>query len=130
LHRVHERASRILSRQLHYPLAEAVQFSVVSRTPYPYNYCYCTKCRKTGSGGFGVNLMGEAATLEVTGTENVTIYRSRHNHRGLYEADGLGFSRRHFCKRCGSGLWIYNPNYPDAVYPCASAIDTPLPEAP
>ena len=27
---------------------KAVSFTVESRTPYPYNHCYCSKCRKAG----------------------------------------------------------------------------------
>ena len=60
----------------------AVTFSVNSRTPYPFNHCYCSKCRKTGGGGFAINIMGEHATLEVTGEENISVYRSKNNHRG------------------------------------------------
>ncbi len=108
----------------------AVTFTVNSRTPYPFNHCYCSKCRKTGGGGYAVNIMAAYDTLEVTGADNISVYRSRNNHRGLYEEDGLGFSRRSFCKTCGTPLWIYNTRYPDAVYPVATAIDTPLPAAP
>jgi hypothetical protein len=108
----------------------AVTFTVNSRTPYPFNHCYCSKCRKTGGGGYAVNIMGEYETLKVTGAENIAVYRSRKNHRDIYEEDGLGFSRRSFCRTCGTPLWIYNPRYPNAVYPVASAIDTELPKAP
>lgn len=38
--------------------------------------------------------------------------------------------RRHFCKRCGSALWLWDPNWPDLVHPHASAIDTALPVPP
>lgn len=109
----------------------AVRFSVVSHTPYPINHCYCSTCRKTnGGGGYTINLMAQADTLEVTGMEHVSVYRSRNNDRGAYEADGLGFTRRHFCSKCASMLWLANPNYPKWVYPAASAIDTPLPVPP
>ena len=108
----------------------AVTFSVTSHTPYPYNHCYCSKCRKTGGGGYAINIMGDADTLEVQGEDNISVYRSRNNHRGAYDEDGLGFSRRHFCKTCGSPLWIYNTQYPQWIYPVAASIDTPLPDAP
>lgn len=108
----------------------AVRFTVNSRTPYPFNRCYCSKCRKLGGAGFNINIMGEYPTLEVTGEEKVRVYRSAKNHRDLYEEDGLGYSRRHFCEDCGTPLWIYNPRYPEFVYPFATAIDTPLPRAP
>jgi hypothetical protein len=108
----------------------AVTFTVDSHTPYPFNRCYCTKCRKGGGAGYTVNIMGDASTLKVEGADNITVYRSANNHRGAYEADGLGYSRKHFCKTCGSPLYIFNPQYPDWVYPCATAIDTDLPEPP
>ena len=109
----------------------AVGFTVESDTPYPYNRCYCSICRKTaGGGGYAINIMGNAATLKVVGEEHVTIYRSAQNDRGAREKDGLSPARRHFCSKCGSALWIYGPDYPDWVYPFASAIDTPLPAPP
>jgi len=108
-----------------------VRFTVESHTPYPFSRCYCSTCRKlNGGGGYTINIMGEAATLKVEGDEHISVYRSALNDRGRYEADGLGFSRRHFCKHCGTMLWNYNPNYPQWVYPFASAIDTKLPVPP
>jgi hypothetical protein len=35
---------------------------------------------------------------------------------------------RHFCRECGSPLWLYDPRWPELVHPHASAIDTPLPK--
>ena len=109
----------------------AVTFRVNSKTPYPYNWCYCSICRKTaGGGGYAINIMAEAATLEIEGEAHITVYRSARNDRESYEADGLGRSRRHFCSRCGSALWVHNPSWPDLIHPFASAIDTDLPRAP
>ena len=109
----------------------AVKFTVESRTPYPYMRCYCTICRKTGGGGgYVINIMGQAKTMKVEGEENLTVYRSAVNDRDDYEADGLGDSRRHFCRHCGSALWVFSPKWPDWIYPFASAIDTPLPAPP
>ncbi len=46
----------------------AVRFSVMSHTPYPYQLCYCSICRKTaGGGGFAINLMGDHQSLKVRG---------------------------------------------------------------
>ena len=109
----------------------AVRFRVTSKTPYPYNRCYCTICRKTaGGGGYAINLLADTASLEVEGEENITVYRSAKNDRESYEADGLGRSRRHFCSRCGSALWVHNPTWPDLIHPFASAIDSDLPKPP
>lgn len=109
----------------------AVRFRVESDTPYPYNRCYCGICRKTaGGGGYAINIMGRADTLEVEGGESVSVYRSRRNDRDDYDEDGLSEAHRHFCSRCGSALWVHGRTYPEWVYPFASAIDTPLPEPP
>ncbi len=107
----------------------AVRFSLESKHPYPYMLCYCSICRKTnGSGGFGINLGGEFATLEVRGAAYVTVYRARmpDGHGGFAESRG----ERSFCKQCGSGLWAWSPDWPELVHPFASAIDTELPTPP
>jgi hypothetical protein len=107
----------------------AVRFSVDSHTPHPYQLCYCTICRKTaGGGGFAINLMGDAGTLKVRGRRRMAIYRAR-----LEGADGAcrtSSARRHFCSKCGSALWVADPEWPELVHPFASAIDTPLPTPP
>jgi hypothetical protein len=103
----------------------AVKFTVLSRTPYPYMRCYCSICRKTaGGGGWAVNIMGEAETLRIAGEENVSVYRA------VREDGEPGGSRRHFCRHCASALWVYSPQWPQWVYPFASAIDTGLPTPP
>ena len=38
--------------------------------------------------------------------------------------------RRHFCKKCGSALWAWDPRWPEIVHPFASVIDTDLPVPP
>lgn len=102
----------------------AVRFSVESHTPYPFNLCYCSICRKTtGAGGYAINLMGEAKSLKVTGRKHLAIYRARMN-------GGRSDARRHFCKKCGSHLWLWDPSWPELVHPLAAAIDTKLPKAP
>ncbi len=109
----------------------AVRFSAESKAPMPFSRCYCTICRKTsGGGGYTINLLADARTLKIDGEEHITVYRSKENDRGAYEDDGLGFSRRHFCARCGSALWVHNPKWPDFLHPFASAIDTDLPKPP
>lgn len=103
----------------------AVRFSVESPHPYPFNLCYCSICRKTaGGGGYAINIMGRAETLEVHGEEAVSVYRVRWGTGSLSDA------RRHFCSRCGSALWAFDPTWPELVHPFASAVDTPLPVPP
>jgi hypothetical protein len=103
----------------------AVRFSVEARSPVPFMRCYCSICRKTaGSGGYAINLGADAQTLRVEGEEHVAVYRAT-------MADGHeSTGRRHFCRRCGSALWLYDPTWPELVHPHAGAIDTPLPEPP
>ena len=61
----------------------AVKFTVDSHTPQPFMRCYCSICRKTaGGGGYAINIMGETATLKVTGARNVGVYRARIKEKG------------------------------------------------
>ena len=106
-----------------------VSFSVKSRAPYPYRWCYCTRCLKT-HGGLGgvVSIMGEANTLDVAGEEHVVVYTTYSN------PPGPGISpvelKLHNCSVCGGHLYVYSPSWSDWVYPAASAVDTPLPTPP
>ena len=93
----------------------AVRFSLDSETPYPYQRCYCSICRKTaGGGGYAINIMGDTATFKSKG--RTRIYRATR-----------GGPQRHFCPKCGSALWLWDRRWRDWIYPFASAIDTPLP---
>ena len=59
-----------------------MRFRVESSTPYPYQACYCSICRKTaGGGGYAINL-GAASTLEVEGRENLSVYHAKLYDRG------------------------------------------------
>lgn len=102
----------------------AVQFSVEAYAPVPFLRCYCSICRKTaGGGGYAINLGARAATLEVSGEENISMFHAR--------IDGeASTTERRFCSQCGSALWVFSPQWPDYIHPFASAIDTPLPTAP
>jgi hypothetical protein len=106
----------------------AVEFSLNSAHPYPYQRCYCSICRKTqGGGGYSINLGGDARSLKVNGREHIAIYhaRMRHDHQ-----THISNAERHFCKLCGSGLWLFSQDWPTLIHPFASAIDTPLPVPP
>jgi len=93
----------------------AVRFSVQSETPYPYQYCYCSICRKTaGGGGYAINIMGKAGTLQVKG--RTKVYRAMR-----------GGGERHFCGACAAALWVWDRRWGQWLYPFASAIDTKLP---
>jgi hypothetical protein len=107
----------------------AVRFSLRSRHPYPFNLCYCSICRKTaGGGGCAINLGGDHATLEVAGREHERVYRAIMREPGAEPYASP--AERHFCARCGSHLWLWDPRWPELVHPLAAAIDTPLPTPP
>jgi hypothetical protein len=109
----------------------AIHFTVESETPYPYQACYCSICRKTaGGGGYAINLGADATTLEVEGAENLSVYNAKLYDEGRSDEVPTSEAERNFCRFCGSCLWLYAPSYPDLVHPFASAIDTPLPEPP
>lgn len=109
----------------------AVRFRLESSEPCPFMRCYCSICRKTaGSGGYAINLGGDHRTLEVLqGQGEISIYRAR-LHDAAAGGDATSPAQRHFCRRCGSALWVWDPRWPSLVHPHASAIDTPLPAPP
>jgi len=103
----------------------AVRFVVESHEPVPFMRCYCSICRKTaGTGGFAINLGAVRSTLQVQGEAHLSVYRAKLDDGG--ESTG----QRHFCKHCGSALWLWDPTWPELVHPHAGAIDTPLPVPP
>lgn len=107
-----------------------VRFSLASGQPVPFMRCYCSICRKTaGGGGYAINLGAQVQGMQVKGKRHLRIYQAK-----LPDGDGSGqhtsSARRYFCGHCGSALWLWDPRWPELVHPHASAIDTPLPEAP
>jgi hypothetical protein len=103
----------------------AVKFTVQSHEPVPFMRCYCSICRKTaGTGGFAINLGADHRTLQVTGSDNLAVYQAR------LDEHQRSTGERHFCKLCGTALWLYDPTWPELVHPHAGAIDTPLPTPP
>lgn len=108
-----------------------VRFELESAHPYPFNLCYCSVCRKTaGAGGYAINLGGQAKTLRVSGEDYIKVYRVRLPDPDDPEETVPSPCERHFCRACGSALWVWDPRWPDLVHPFASAIDTELPAAP
>jgi hypothetical protein len=97
---------------------------------------------KDGSaGGFAINLGARAGTLKLLrGKRQLRVYRARlpddaergTGDDGDRDDDGTPISsgRRHFCGRCGSALWLWDPRWPELIHPHAGAIDTPLPVPP
>lgn len=107
----------------------AVRFKVESHSPVPYQRCYCSICRKTqGGGGYAINLGADADSMQVEGREHITIYHAKIRNPG--ESEETSTAERHFCKHCGSFLWLFSPEWPEFIHPFASVIDTPLPVPP
>lgn len=107
---------------------KAVTFSVASNAPYPYQLCYCSICRKAGTGGYAINLLAQAKTLKVTGAGHVSVFRAAIATPPYNGAQSP--CERRFCKSCGTMLWVQDPRWPDLLHPFASAIDTDLPAPP
>ena len=107
----------------------AVKFSLHSDSPVPFMHCHCAICRKTaGSGGYAINLGGDADSMKVRGSQHVTRFHALIREPGRRARRSTAW--RHFCKKCGSPLWLWDPRWPELIHPHASAIDTPLPKPP
>lgn len=104
-----------------------VRFRVDSETPYPYQFCACSVCRKT-SGALACNVMGRRETLRVVGRKFLRC------HHAVLRGPGRRATRsraeRWFCGECGSHLYLLDERWPEGVWPNAAAIDTPLPVPP
>jgi len=109
----------------------AIRFTVDSHTPYPYQRCYCSICRKTaGGGGYAINLMGLARSMHVRGPIATHVYHARIAGDGNASDAEPSPAERHFCPVCGCALWLFDASWPDLIHPFASAIDTALPAPP
>ncbi|MBC8058489.1 MAG: GFA family protein [Rhizobiales bacterium] len=107
----------------------AVRFTLASHSPVPFMHCHCSICRKTaGSGGFAINLGGDATTMKVRGAKHVGVYHALLREPG--QRTKRSPAGRRFCLKCGSALWLWDPRWPELVHPHASAIDTKLPKPP
>ncbi|KAJ2747309.1 hypothetical protein GGI20_000644 [Coemansia sp. BCRC 34301] len=107
----------------------AVEFMVDSVAPVPFMRCYCSICRKTsGGGGYTVNILGQAETLRITrGSDIVKSYRAVKD-KSVPESEQVLCQDRYFCPTCASYLWARAEEWPQWVYPYASAIDSELPK--
>ena len=107
----------------------AITFSLRSTTFSPFMHCHCSICRKTaGSGGYAINLGGDATTLKVRGKQHLGLYHAILREPGRRSTRSP--AERRFCLKCGSALWLWDPRWPELIHPHASAIDTPLPRPP
>jgi len=103
------------------------RFSVMSDTPMPFMFCYCSICRKT-TGFITCNVMGKRETLRVTGARHMKKHHAVLRARGMRSLRSRG--ERWFCGLCGTHLYVLDDRWPEGVWPNAAALDTPLPEPP
>jgi hypothetical protein len=104
-----------------------VRFSVESDTPYPYQLCFCSICRKTTGGAFGCNIMARRDTLELVGRRYLRRYHAV-VRKGARSHKSEAW--RVFCGACGTHLWLEDKRWPEGIWPNAGAIDTKLPVPP
>ena len=113
----------------------AVQFSVQSHAPYPYQLCYCSICRKTpGGGGFAINLHADKKSLKIRGKKAIGIFRAKiEDDDGHCHTSRAGAaSARDAARRCGCSIpggrsWC-TPSPPPST-PAAGAADQGAPDA-
>lgn len=107
----------------------AIRFSLESASPVPFMHCHCSICRKTaGSGGFAINLGGDAKSLKIHGKKYIGKFHAFIREEG--KRTQRSKAERTFCLKCGSALWLWDPRWPELIHPQASAIDAPLPKPP
>lgn len=104
-----------------------VKFTVDSDTPYPYQFCYCSVCRKVTGGVCGCNIMAIRKTLKISGKRHLKLYHAVIREGGRSH---ISKAERWFCGRCGTHLWLMDDEWPEGMWPNASVIDTPLPVPP
>ncbi|KAI8324371.1 S-glutathione synthase [Martensiomyces pterosporus] len=106
----------------------AVAFEFDTHAPVPFMRCYCSICRKTsGGGGYTINIIGQTDSLKITrGANEIRSYRAVKNKDAPKEKQEL-CQNRYFCPTCASYLWAHCDDWPQWIYPYASAIDSELP---
>ncbi|KAJ2351178.1 hypothetical protein IWW50_007019 [Coemansia erecta] len=106
----------------------AVEFEFDSPAPVPFARCFCSICRKTaGGGGYSINIMGMADSLRITkGADTLRSYRAIKD-KTVPKSEQVLCQNRYFCPTCASFLYAHCDDYPQWIYPYASAIDTELP---
>ncbi|KAH8425797.1 GFA family protein [Aspergillus melleus] len=104
----------------------AVEFTLDSSTPVPYQLCACSICRKVGGYNGSVNLGGINDSLDIKKGKDVIKKYSAIMNRGA-AGEKKCSSERNFCSNCGTMLWLWDRHWPELIHPFASAIDTDLP---
>lgn len=104
----------------------AVEFTVESHTPVPYQICACSICRKVGGYNGSCNLGAVADSLKITKGINQIKKYTAIKDRGKPTEEKCA-SQRSFCGDCSTMLWVWDYHWPELIHPFSSAIDTELP---
>ena len=90
----------------------SVRFSCTAEPAFSF-YCHCSDCQRTGGGPFAVGLMVPSESFNVRG--DLQAYTT------------IGSSgqevHRHFCPRCGSGIYLETAAVPGNVFLKAGVLD-------
>ena len=60
--------------------------------------------------------------MKVTGEKNIGIYHVLIREKG--KRTKRSSAKRHFCLKCGSALWLWDPRWPELIHPHAGDRDT------
>ena len=115
--------------QLEGPVAAVRSSSRFSRTrPIPTSFATARSvARPPAAAGLPSTSWGRAQPGG-DGKRTLRIYRAQICDDAGHCETSTG--ERHFCARCATALWLFDPQWPELVHPFASAIDTDLPIPP
>ena len=89
-----------------------VRFSCAAQPDYTF-FCHCSDCQRTAGSPFSVELMVSSETFSVQG--NLQTYTTT--------GDSGNDVHRHFCPKCGSGVYLECDSDPGYVFIKAGALD-------
>ena len=104
-----------------------VRFSVSSHTPYPYQLCACSICRKVSGHSGAINLGAVSSSLQILAGSSALRKYNALLDRGQ-SSERRATSERAFCGECGTMLWVYDVRWPELLHPFANCIDKGLGE--
>ena len=89
-----------------------VRFSCTAEPEFTF-FCHCNDCQRTGGSPFSVELMVSSESFSVSGdSQTYTVV-----------GDSGKEVHRHFCPKCGSGIYLECDSDPGYVFLKAGALD-------
>lgn len=93
-------------------LCGSVRYSCTGEPEFTF-YCHCSDCQRTGGSPFSVELMVSSESFSVQGkTQTYTV-----------AGDSGKDVHRHFCPKCGSGIYLACDADPGYIFLKAGALD-------